>query len=211
MTIPRLELLAAQVVANLAENIRTFLPNPNIREVHGWLDSTVLLRWLLGNGSYKQFVHNRVSYINSKSKIKWKYVYTIHNPTDLGSRGCNVESLADEWWYGSSWLTNHEEWPEPKEVIPTKKSEKEAKLIREVMCVAADQEEEFNEILQKCNFWKVIRITSWIFRFITNCRNKEKLSRPLDTAETEKARLFWIKHEQQKTEKLTILKKIKFV
>ena len=79
------------------------------------------------------------------------------------------------------------------------------------MCVAADQEEEFNEILQKCNFWKVIRVTSWIFRFITNCRNKEKLSRHLDTAETEKARLFWIKHELQKTEKLTILKKIKFV
>ena len=74
MTIPRLELVAAQVVANLAENIRTFLPNPNIREVHGWLDSTVfsVFFWLLGNGSYKQFVHNRVPYINSKSKIKWK-------------------------------------------------------------------------------------------------------------------------------------------
>ena len=42
---------------------------------------------------------------------------------------------------------------------------------------------------------------SWVFRFIANCRNKEKLSRSLDTAKTEKAKLFWIKHEQQKTEK----------
>ena len=110
MTIPRLELVAAKMVADLAENIRTSLPNNNIREVHGWSDRTVVPRWLQGNGGYRQFVHNRVSYINSKSEINWKYVGTIHNPADLGSGGCYVESLADGWWDGPSWLTNHEEW-----------------------------------------------------------------------------------------------------
>ena len=69
------------------------------------------------------------------------------------------------------------------------------------MCVAAEQEEESIEILHKYNFWTVIRKTFWVFRFITNCRNKEKLSGLWDTAETEKVKLFWIKHEQQKTEK----------
>ena len=72
-----------------------------------------------------------VSYINSKSEINWKYVGNVHNPADIGSRGCNVESLEDEWWDGPSWLANHEEWPEQKKIIPTRKSEKEAKLIRE--------------------------------------------------------------------------------
>ena len=96
MTIPRLELAAAQMVANLAENIRTYLPNHNIREVHGWSDSTVVLHWLRDSGCYKQFVHNRVSYINLKSEINRKYFDTIHNPADLYSRGCNVESLADK-------------------------------------------------------------------------------------------------------------------
>ena len=43
LTIPRLELVAAQMVENLVENIRTSLPNHNIREVHGWPDSTVVL------------------------------------------------------------------------------------------------------------------------------------------------------------------------
>ena len=52
-------------------------------------------------------------------------------------------------------------------------------MIREVICVAAKQEEEFYETLNKYNF---VRITSWVFRFITNCKNKEKLSDPLDTA-----------------------------
>ena len=154
MTIPRLKLVAAQTVANLAENIKISLPNDNIREVHGWSDSTVVLHWLQGNESYKQFVHNRLSYINLKSEINLKYAGIIHNPADLGSRACNVESLADEWWDGPSRLANHEEWSEQKEMIPTRESEKEAKLIREVIRVEAEQEEEFNEILHKYNFWK---------------------------------------------------------
>ena len=36
-----------------------------------------------------------------------------------------------------------------QEIISTRKPEKEAKLIREVTCVAAEQEEEFNAILHK--------------------------------------------------------------
>ena len=42
---------------------------------------------------------------------------------------------------------------------------------------------------------------SWVFRFITNCKNREKLSGLLDTPKSEKVKLFRIKHEQQKTEK----------
>ena len=69
MVIPRLELVGAKKVANLAESIRASLPNCNIREFHGLSDSTVVLHCLQGNGSYKQFIHNRVSYINLKSEI----------------------------------------------------------------------------------------------------------------------------------------------
>ena len=60
MTIPRLKLVAAQIVANLTENIRTSLPNYNIRKVHGWSGSTAVLHWVQGNGSYKQFVHKSI-------------------------------------------------------------------------------------------------------------------------------------------------------
>ena len=47
MTIPRLELVAAQMMANLAENIRTSLQNHNIREVHGWSDRLAARQWKL--------------------------------------------------------------------------------------------------------------------------------------------------------------------
>ena len=36
------------------------LPEPTI---YGWLDSTVALHWILGNGLYRQFVANRVQKI----------------------------------------------------------------------------------------------------------------------------------------------------
>ena len=66
LTMPTLELVAAQMVANLANNMQNSLPNYNIREVYEWSDRTVVLHWLQGNRTYKQFVHNRVKYINSK-------------------------------------------------------------------------------------------------------------------------------------------------
>ena len=46
LTIKRLESAAAQMVANLADNIKSYLANYSIREVYGWLNSTVVLDWL---------------------------------------------------------------------------------------------------------------------------------------------------------------------
>ena len=46
LTMKRLESAAAQMVANLADNIESYLANYSIREVYGWLNSTVVLDWL---------------------------------------------------------------------------------------------------------------------------------------------------------------------
>ena len=46
LTMKRLESAAAQMVANLADNIESYLANYSIREVYGWLNSTVGLDWL---------------------------------------------------------------------------------------------------------------------------------------------------------------------
>ena len=43
LTITRLELVAAQMAVNLANNNRIFLPNYNIREVYEWSDGAVVL------------------------------------------------------------------------------------------------------------------------------------------------------------------------
>ena len=43
LTVPRLELIAAQMVANLAENVKSAIPNYKIKAIYGWLDSLVVL------------------------------------------------------------------------------------------------------------------------------------------------------------------------
>ena len=43
LTIPRLELKAAQMSANLSQNIKNALNNQNIRNLYVWSDSTVVL------------------------------------------------------------------------------------------------------------------------------------------------------------------------
>ncbi|XP_068757909.1 uncharacterized protein [Montipora capricornis] len=90
-TIPRLELVAAFMAANLADNVRTALEGYPITSVYGWSDSTVALHWIKGGGSYKQFVAKRVHEISSKDFIEWRHVDTNHNPADIGSRGCNTD------------------------------------------------------------------------------------------------------------------------
>ena len=54
----QLEVIAPVVVANLTENIRNPLQRFKVTAVHGWSDSMVVLHWLKGNGTYKQFVQH---------------------------------------------------------------------------------------------------------------------------------------------------------
>ena len=105
LTIPRLELVSAHMAANLVTNVRNALQGLPELTIYGWLDSTVALHWLSGNGKYKQFVTNRVSKIKQHKEIKWRHVPTLDNPVDLASRG---ESLSETplWWNGPGWLNN---------------------------------------------------------------------------------------------------------
>ena len=71
-------------------------------------------------------------------------------------------------------------------------------MIKEVMYIATEKSEEIYQLLKKFEFWKVIRVTSWIYRFLENIKCKEKFSGPVKTNETEKTKVFWITLEQEK-------------
>ena len=68
--IPRLELIATHMAANLATNIKAALKDLNIRSITEWTDSTVVLQWLRDQESYKVFVENRVKKILSHEFIE---------------------------------------------------------------------------------------------------------------------------------------------
>ena len=61
--------------------------NQNVRSVTSWTDSTVVLYYLNGQGSYNQIVRHRVNTILERDDINWQYLSPRENPADLGSRG----------------------------------------------------------------------------------------------------------------------------
>ena len=64
------------------------------------------------NAEYKVFVCDRVVKIKEKGFTNWKYVPTKQNPADLGSRGCDIGKLGQDWWEGPVWLRDWNSWPD---------------------------------------------------------------------------------------------------
>ncbi|CAB4040213.1 Hypothetical predicted protein [Paramuricea clavata] len=98
LTIPRLELVAAHMAANVVDNLRRALEGFPVVSVHGWTDSTVALDWMCANRVRKILEHNIVA---------WR---PGENPADLASRGGLVVDN-DLWWNEPSWLSSPEMWP----------------------------------------------------------------------------------------------------
>ena len=69
LTIPRLELVAGHMAINLATNVQLAIDLYPV-SVHCWLDSTVALYWIRGQGEYRQFVANRVHKIQQHQDVK---------------------------------------------------------------------------------------------------------------------------------------------
>ena len=65
------------------------------------------------------------------------------------------------------------------------------------MCTAIDDKTIFDNLLDKHDYWKFIRITTQVKRFITNSKSKTKLSGPLATEETNESIKFIIKRVQK--------------
>ena len=155
LSIPRLELVAAHMSANLAENIKICLSKLNIREIYPWSDSTTVLHWLKDNGEHKIFVSKRGSKIKGRSFIEWKSVPTKENPADLGSRGCEICKLDNKWWEGPKWFQDQTQWAEELKNM-------------------------FHKLLSKFSLLKTLRVLSWKSRFLSNS-SKHRLKGPLTT------------------------------
>lgn len=92
LTIHRLELISGHMATNLLYNVRDSLTGFPVTSLHCWLDSTVALHWIQGDGNYRQFVANSVEKIQAHTDVQWHHVGTTENLADLGSRGGDVNS-----------------------------------------------------------------------------------------------------------------------
>ncbi|GFX40500.1 integrase catalytic domain-containing protein [Trichonephila clavipes] len=177
LTIPRLELSAALLLSRLVKKVVPILQLP-IHKIWMWTDSTIALAWIKTEPhKLKTFVSNRVAEIQALSKdYHWKHVSSKNNPADIISRGCNVdELLKNEMWYSGPDLQTDEY--EDNQLFPDPSYRDELKCavtLSMTECSSNFYDELFNVTN---NFIKLIRIFSFIFRFINNIKAKESCNK----------------------------------
>lgn len=102
-----LELCAAVLLAKILKYVFETLRLKNT-DTYAWSDSQVVLCWLRKTPrTWKTFVSNRVSYIQSNTATdQWRYTPTATNSADFASRGVLTSDLGNDhrWFHGSPWL-----------------------------------------------------------------------------------------------------------
>ncbi len=117
-SIPRLELMAAVLAADLVAKIDERL-DETYETIYYWTDSRNVLAWLKNDRDFKVFVGNRIAKLHqSTNRDHWRWVPTNENPADLPSRGVSLTTLKNSslWWYGPDFLvTSKVSWaPQPE-------------------------------------------------------------------------------------------------
>lgn len=183
ISIPRLELCGALLLAKLMSFVKRALVIENLEE-YCWTDSEIVLAWLRGKpAKYKTFIANKiVQILNHTSVSQWRHIVSEENPADCASRGIFPNELQDHqlWWTGPKWLLafnkeNHSTGPEYYTELEAK-----SKVIVNHLII--------NEKIQFINRYsslsKLIRITALLRRFKSNCQSPSgKRAGPLTVVE----------------------------
>ena len=207
LTIPRLELMSARVLATLMSTIIEALgPQFKVDSMKYWLDSKTALYWIYNNGEWKQFIQHRVNEIlRLTTKEDWGHVSGTDNPADLSSRGVSASYLRDSrlWWQGPHWLgMGSNSWPK---AFLLEDSTDVGSERRKNATVLVNTEESLGvkniiEIERHHNLAKLLRVTGYVQRFIENLKcsraGSEMRVGPLSVEEIERAERTWIKDTQ---------------
>lgn len=175
LTIPRLELCAAVVLARLVAVLVGAIDKLDV-PIYLWTDSMITLHWIGREAGWKTFVHNRVQKIRDLSEHwQWGHVRSACNPADLLSRGVEPGTLVDQelWWSGPS---AGDLQTETSQLSADEQQQAEAERKKEevVMALASGVgDAPFEAALQRSsNLGRLIRAMCWIRRFARNCRSK---------------------------------------
>ena len=170
LTIPKLELCAAHLMTKGIESLsKRIIAN----HIFAWSDSQIVLAWIKKSPlSLKQFVANRIQYIQSISHIgSWNYIRSNDNPADICSRGMALNNLLEskKWWNGPEFLSFRD-----YQVMPTDDfNEITVPELKETIFTLTSTIQEFNLLDKFSSLLKLLCVTSFIKRFIFNCRNSE--------------------------------------
>ncbi|XP_076301510.1 uncharacterized protein LOC143219381 [Lasioglossum baleicum] len=173
VSLPRLELCAAHLLARLAQKTATTLEFTNTT-MHLWSDSTVALGWIQAHPSrWKTYVANRVADIQRRvPEAQWHHVAGVENPADCASRGLSPSQLLhlSLWWTGPEFLQHTEHFaatqPDNHDQLPEERGPTVAAVNK------SERNGEDNDILTRfSSYTKLLRVTAWCLRWLRRRRN----------------------------------------
>ena len=201
LTIPRLELCGAQLLAQLLYHVKEALC-VSVNDTYAWTDSTIVLSWLEGNPRrFKTYVGNRVSCIVELiAPSRWSHVNGTQNPADCASRGLFPSELLEHelWWNGPEWLRlSPDNWPKQSYISPTENSDEE----KVCLFTTVVSKSPIIDVDRYSSFTKLKRVTAWSLRFINNCcarkNGSTRVISCLTVEELTAAETFWYSISQQ--------------
>lgn len=184
VSLPRLELSAALLLVQLTKSVYQSM-NIKFSHIYLWTDSTITLFWIKTPPfKLKTFVANRVSEIQELSEdVTWNHVKSQQNPADVGSRGVILSNMNQlhEWWYGPEFLYSTIVFANlPSNIVlnETQSNESIVELKRETVSLIVQQSPPEFDLWFKYSRLKTLqRVFAFVLRFVSNCRNKNKLTR----------------------------------
>lgn len=210
-TIPRLELCAAVLLAQLMRIVREKCSLEYV-PYHCYSDSNITLGWIRSCPSaLRIYVGARVKQIQKNThKESWSYVPSKENPADIASRGMSPKELKDceLWWHGPRFICAERE--QVRFTQPTLSEIEQNALLAETRPrIVASLRATHSEYLSRDNlpliewygrFNRAIRITAYVFqavkRFQRKYRAEPNTQGLLTTEELNNAIVYWAKYTQ---------------
>lgn len=161
MSIPRLELMAALVGAELFDKIRQAWGLDNQFPLCMFTDSEIVLARISGSVVVRDvFSENRLRIIRKLTERRhWFHVPTASNPADFLSRGCDPGDLEGMWMNGPELMRS-------EAFVPNNKFDKNVEVIN----VVVQERESFPFLAQSVSFRRSVKIMAWILRIIGSNR-----------------------------------------
>ncbi|KAF6202361.1 hypothetical protein GE061_004760 [Apolygus lucorum] len=214
-SIPRLELLAAELLGKTFKKVRAQFPLVTDDRIIACSDSTIALSWITADPApvWKVFVGNRVAKtLSNVPPDRWFHVSSKDNPADIASRGELPDKLVQNsmWWNGPGWLSDERaRWP-IRRIRPDLSSENVIKEARANQPISSASSNSDDLEVRYSSLTKLKRVVAWVQRFVRNCRNRSVPRRrrsltveqlvmqvpPLDTSELKHAELALVRRAQ---------------
>lgn len=202
LTIPRLELMSALLLAKLCHTVKEALQEViSLKETTCFTDSKVSLHWIQAvDGQWKQFVENRVVSIRKLvPSSQWRHCPGVYNPADIPSRGMLPQKLKKEetWLHGPEWLRvtlepstlKREEMPE--ECLREQKGSIHTLSTLQKQTVGVSQ---IMDVEKYSSLKKLLRTTAAVLKFTNLIKKREKT-----TVEVlREAKILWLREAQER-------------